>query len=68
VKCGVNGFKNCQGNKTSVVKMSKVAKEITEVYAPSLSDPSDLTLKSKPLINMLTMLVDENIMHTPIIV
>lgn len=45
--------------------MSKVAKEVAEEYASSLSD---LTLNSKPLINMLTMLAEENIMHAPIIV
>jgi pre-mRNA cleavage complex 2 protein Pcf11 len=50
---------------TSMVKMSKVAKEVAEEYASSLSD---LTVNSKPLINMLTMLADENIMHAPIIV
>jgi len=65
VKCGVNGFINCQDNMTSMVKMSKVAKEVAEEYASSLSD---LTLNSKPLINMLTMLAEENIMHAPIIV
>jgi pre-mRNA cleavage complex 2 protein Pcf11 len=48
-----------------MVKMSKVAKEVSEEYASSLSD---LTVNSKPLINMLTMLADENIMHAPIIV
>lgn len=65
MKCGVNGFINCRDNMTSMVKMSKVAKEVAEEYASSLSD---LTLNSKPLINMLTMLAEENIMHAPIIV
>jgi hypothetical protein len=49
----------------SAVKMSKVLKEVAEEYASSLSD---LTMNSKPLINLLTMLADENIMHAPIIV
>jgi hypothetical protein len=50
---------------TSVVNMANLAKEAAEEYASSLSD---FTVNSKPLINMLTMLVDENIMHAPIIV
>jgi pre-mRNA cleavage complex 2 protein Pcf11 len=45
--------------------MSKVAEEVAEEYASSLSD---LTRNSKRLINLLTMLADENIMHAPIIV
>jgi hypothetical protein len=50
---------------TSVVKMAKVVKEVDEVCGSSLSN---LTVKSKPLISMWTMLVYENIMHAPIIV
>jgi pre-mRNA cleavage complex 2 protein Pcf11 len=49
---------------TSVVIMSKVSKEVAEDYESSLSD---LTVNSKPLINMLTMLADENITHAPVI-
>jgi pre-mRNA cleavage complex 2 protein Pcf11 len=45
--------------------MSKVAEEVAEEYASLLSD---LTVISKRLINLLTMLADENIMHAPIIV
>lgn len=42
-----------------------MAKEIAEEYASSLGD---LTLNSKPLINMLTMLADDNIEHAEVIV
>jgi pre-mRNA cleavage complex 2 protein Pcf11 len=45
--------------------MSKIAEEVAEEYASSLSE---LTVNSKRLINLLTMLADENIMHAPIIV
>jgi pre-mRNA cleavage complex 2 protein Pcf11 len=50
---------------TSTVKMSNVAQQVAEEYASSLSD---LTVNSKRLINMLTMLADENILHAPMIV
>ncbi|XP_023941779.1 pre-mRNA cleavage complex 2 protein Pcf11 isoform X2 [Bicyclus anynana] len=42
-----------------------MAKEIAEEYASSLSD---LTVNSKPLINMLTILAEENIEHAGVIV
>lgn len=42
--------------------MSNVA---ADEYASSLSD---LTVNSKPLINMLTMLAEDNIEHAPAIV
>lgn len=42
-----------------------MAKEIAEEYTSSLAD---LTLNSKPLINMLTMLADDNIEHAEAIV
>ncbi|XP_034938196.1 uncharacterized protein Pcf11 isoform X2 [Chelonus insularis] len=41
------------------------AREIAEDYSSSLSD---LTINSKPLINMLTMLADDNVDHAPVIV
>lgn len=41
------------------------AKEISEEYMSSLAD---LTINSKPLITMLTMLADENIEYAPVIV
>lgn len=42
-----------------------MAKEIAEEYASSLSD---LRMNSKPLINMLTILAEENIVHADVIV
>lgn len=48
----------------SVTKMSK-SKEVADEYLSSLAD---LTVNSKPLINMLTMLADENVDHAPAIV
>lgn len=42
-----------------------MAKEIAEEYASSLAD---LTVNSKPLINMLTILAEENIDHAGVIV
>nr|XP_026498240.1 pre-mRNA cleavage complex 2 protein Pcf11-like [Vanessa tameamea] len=42
-----------------------MAKEIAEEYASSLAD---LTVNSKPLINMLTILAEENIEHAGVIV
>lgn len=42
-----------------------MAKEIAEEYASSLAD---LTVNSKPLINMLTILAEENIEHAVVIV
>ena len=45
--------------------MSNMEKEVGEEYASSLSD---LTVNSKPLINVLTILAHENIMHAPVIV
>ncbi|XP_041969984.1 pre-mRNA cleavage complex 2 protein Pcf11 isoform X2 [Aricia agestis] len=42
-----------------------MAKEIADEYASSLSD---LTVNSKPLINMLTILAEENIEHAGVIV
>ncbi|KAG7305107.1 hypothetical protein JYU34_010576 [Plutella xylostella] len=42
-----------------------MSKEIAEEYASSLSD---LTVNSKPLINMLTILAEENIEHAGVIV
>ncbi|XP_059050202.1 pre-mRNA cleavage complex 2 protein Pcf11 isoform X2 [Achroia grisella] len=42
-----------------------MAKEIAEEYASSLAD---LTMNSKPLINMLTILAEENIEHAGVIV
>ncbi|KAG8225208.1 hypothetical protein J437_LFUL009053, partial [Ladona fulva] len=42
-----------------------MAKEIANEYSSSLAD---LTVNSKPLINMLTMLAEENIEHAPAIV
>ena len=50
---------------TSSANMSNVEKEVGEEYASSLSD---LIVNNKPLINMLTMLAHDNIMHAPIIV
>ncbi|PSN35931.1 hypothetical protein C0J52_07162 [Blattella germanica] len=50
---------------TSTPKMTNVEKEVAEEYASSLSD---LTVNSKPLINMLTMLAHENITYAPVIV
>lgn len=44
---------------------SAKSKEITDEYISSLSD---LTINSKPLINMLTMLADDNVEHAPAIV
>lgn len=44
--------------------MSK-EKEIAEEYASSLAD---LTVNSKPLINMLTILAEENVEHAGVIV
>lgn len=44
---------------------STKSKEIAEEYISSLSD---LTLNSKPLINMLTMLADDNVEHATAIV
>ncbi|XP_034189307.1 pcf11 cleavage and polyadenylation factor subunit isoform X1 [Osmia lignaria lignaria] len=45
--------------------MSTKSKEIADEYISSLSD---LTINSKPLINMLTMLAEDNIEHAPAIV
>ena len=45
--------------------MTNAEKEVAEEYASSLSD---LTVNSKPLINMLTMLAHENITYAPVIV
>lgn len=42
-----------------------MSKEIAEEYASSLAD---LTVNSKPLINMLTILAEENIEHAGVIV
>ena len=42
-----------------------MSKEVAEEYLSSLAD---LTVNSKPLINMLTMLADENVDHAPAIV
>nr|CAD7456294.1 unnamed protein product [Timema tahoe] len=42
-----------------------MSKEASEEYASSLAD---LTINSKPLINMLTILAEENIDHAPAIV
>lgn len=42
-----------------------MAKEIADEYASSLAD---LTVNSKPLINMLTILAEENIEHAGVIV
>ena len=44
---------------------SAMSKEVAEEYLSSLAD---LTINSKPLINMLTMLADENVDHAPAIV
>ncbi|XP_020280817.1 uncharacterized protein LOC109853274 isoform X2 [Pseudomyrmex gracilis] len=44
---------------------STKSKEVAEEYISSLSD---LTINSKPLINMLTMLAEDNIEHAPAIV
>ncbi|XP_011644136.1 pre-mRNA cleavage complex 2 protein Pcf11-like isoform X2 [Pogonomyrmex barbatus] len=41
------------------------SKEVADEYISSLSD---LTINSKPLINMLTMLAEDNIEHAPAIV
>ena len=41
------------------------SQEVGEEYASSLAD---LTVNSKPLINMLTMLAEENIEFAPVIV
>lgn len=42
-----------------------MSKEVAEEYASSLAD---LTVNSKPLINMLTILAEENIDHAGVIV
>lgn len=44
---------------------STKSKEVADEYISSLSD---LTINSKPLINMLTMLAEDNIEHAPAIV
>lgn len=44
---------------------STKSKEIVEEYSSSLSD---LTINSKPLINMLTMLAEDNVDHASAIV
>ena len=44
---------------------STKSKEIADEYISSLSD---LTINSKPLINMLTMRAEDNIEHAPAIV
>lgn len=46
-------------------QVPKMSKEVAEEYLSSLAD---LTVNSKPLINMLTMLADENVDHAPAIV
>lgn len=51
--------------KEIIVMTSTKAKEIEEEYTSSLSD---LTINSKPLINMLTMLADDNVEHASAIV
>lgn len=48
-----------------LTRRDNMAKEIAEEYTSSLAD---LTLNSKPLINMLTMLADDNIEHAEAIV
>lgn len=45
--------------------LCKMSKEVADEYLSSLAD---LTVNSKPLINMLTMLADENVDHAPAIV
>lgn len=45
--------------------MDEVTKNIAEEYQSSLQD---LNLNSKPLINMLTILAEENINHASVIV
>lgn len=47
------------------MEKEKQAKEIADAYLSSLID---LTINSKPLINMLTMLAEENIEHGQAIV
>lgn len=49
----------------SLLQVPKMSKEVAEEYLSSLAD---LTVNSKPLINMLTMLADENVDHAPAIV
>lgn len=47
------------------MEFTDVAKEVAQEYASSLAD---LTVNSKPLINMLTMLAEENAHHAAAIV
>lgn len=51
--------------KTKLKMESTKEQEIEEEYLSSLTD---LNVNSKPLINMLTMLAEENIEHAPVIV
>lgn len=47
------------------MESSVKTKEVGEEYLSSLAD---LNVNSKPLINMLTILAEENIQHAPVIV
>lgn len=49
----------------SDIMFASKSKEVADEYISSLSD---LTINSKPLINMLTMLAEDNIEHAPAIV
>lgn len=51
-------------NGGNMVEKNK-SKEVADEYISSLTD---LTINSKPLINMLTILAEENIEHAPAIV
>jgi pre-mRNA cleavage complex 2 protein Pcf11 len=50
---------------TSKMSVSQKEREIAEEYLSSLMD---LNVNSKPLINMLTMLAEDNIEHADVIV
>lgn len=55
-------------NKENIFETKMESTKEQEIEEEYLSSLTDLNVNSKPLINMLTMLAEENIEHAPVIV